>query len=133
MQRRLRVCCELPPRHSRGEASSSSTLAPASRAISAAHRAALPPPMTRTSTKLLLAGAWHDRGRVRGRLRAAVLVGGAAGLHEPVEEQEEADDGNQVDQLEPAALADVVQAARADRDARQEQRRHRDEVNELAQ
>jgi hypothetical protein len=40
---------ELPPRHSRGEASSSSTLAPASRAMSAAQRAALPPPMTRTS------------------------------------------------------------------------------------
>jgi hypothetical protein len=46
MQRRLRVCCELPPRHSRGAASSSRTLAPASRAISAAHRAALPPPIT---------------------------------------------------------------------------------------
>src|SRR4029453_8536651 len=50
MQRRLRVCCELPPRHSRGEASRRSTLAPASRALSAAHSAALPPPTTRTST-----------------------------------------------------------------------------------
>src|SRR5689334_10655092 len=49
MQRRLRVCCELPPRHSFGEASSTSTLAPASRAISAAHSAALPPPTTSTS------------------------------------------------------------------------------------
>src|SRR6218665_2988367 len=49
MRRRLRVCAELPPRHARGADSSSSTLAPASRAISAAHRAALPPPMTRTS------------------------------------------------------------------------------------
>src|SRR4051812_674073 len=50
MQRRLRVCWELPPRHSRGAASSTSTLAPASRAINAAHNAALPPPTTRTST-----------------------------------------------------------------------------------
>jgi len=49
MQRRLRVCWELPPRHSARAASSSSTLAPASRAISAAHKAALPPPITRTS------------------------------------------------------------------------------------
>ncbi|KAG1443062.1 hypothetical protein G6F57_018222 [Rhizopus arrhizus] len=50
MQRKLRVCCELPPRHSRGAASSSITLAPASRAIRAAHSAALPPPTTKTST-----------------------------------------------------------------------------------
>jgi hypothetical protein len=46
----LRVCEELPPRHSRGAASSSITLAPASRAIRAAQRAALPPPITNTST-----------------------------------------------------------------------------------
>jgi hypothetical protein len=50
MQRRLRMCCELPPRHSRGEASGMSTLAPASRAISAAVSATLPPPITRTSS-----------------------------------------------------------------------------------
>src|SRR5690606_9430491 len=50
MQRILRTCAELPPRQARGAASSSSTLAPASRAIRAAHRAALPPPITRTST-----------------------------------------------------------------------------------
>src|SRR3954469_21573420 len=49
MHRRLRVCCELPPRHSRGADSRRSTEAPASRAISAAQRAALPPPITRTS------------------------------------------------------------------------------------
>src|SRR5258708_26273274 len=49
MQRGLRVCCELPPRHSRGAASSKRTLAPASRAMSAAHRAAFPPPTTSTS------------------------------------------------------------------------------------
>ena len=47
---------ELPPRHSRGADSSSSTLAPASRAISAAHSAALPPPITRTSTMAALYG-----------------------------------------------------------------------------
>ena len=50
MQRRLRVCCELPPRHACGADSSISTDAPASRAISAAHSAAFPPPMTSTST-----------------------------------------------------------------------------------
>src|ERR1700744_4369166 len=50
MQRRLRVCCELPPRHSRGADSSSNADAPASRAIKAAHNAALPPPITNTST-----------------------------------------------------------------------------------
>src|SRR5690554_3913352 len=49
MQRRLRVCMELPPRHSLGAASNSKTLAPASRAVSAAHKAALPPPITSTS------------------------------------------------------------------------------------
>jgi hypothetical protein len=50
MQRTLRVCAELPPRHSRGADSRSITLAPASRAIKAAQRAALPPPITNTST-----------------------------------------------------------------------------------
>src|SRR5512147_3111396 len=104
MQRRLRTCIELPPRHARGAASSSSTLAPASRAISAAHRAALPPPITRTSTKLLLARPGHHRGRVRRHLRVAELVGAVAGLHEPIEQQERADAG-EVQQLEPAALA----------------------------
>src|SRR6476646_704990 len=49
MQRRLRTCIELPPRHAFGAASSISTDAPASRAISAEHKAALPPPMTTTS------------------------------------------------------------------------------------
>ena len=49
MQRKLRVWPELPPRHSRGADSSSITLAPASRAIKAAHSAALPPPITKTS------------------------------------------------------------------------------------
>jgi hypothetical protein len=49
MQRKLRVWPELPPRHSRGADSSSITLHPASRAIRAAHRAALPPPITKTS------------------------------------------------------------------------------------
>jgi hypothetical protein len=49
MQRRLRTCIELPPRQARGADSSIKTEAPASRAISAAHNAALPPPITRTS------------------------------------------------------------------------------------
>ena len=53
MQRRLRVWgCEFPPRQACGDASSNSTLAPASRAISAAHSAALPPPITNTSIKV---------------------------------------------------------------------------------
>ena len=42
MQRRLRVCCELPPRHSLGAASITSTEAPLSFAVSAAHSAAFP-------------------------------------------------------------------------------------------
>ncbi len=49
MQRRLRVCCELPPRHSLGAASITSTEAPLSLAVSAAHSAAFPPPITITS------------------------------------------------------------------------------------
>src|SRR3569833_2755809 len=49
MQRRFRTCIELPPRQLCGADSRSSTDAPASRAISAAHSAAFPPPMTRTS------------------------------------------------------------------------------------
>src|SRR5688500_3668268 len=49
MQRRFRVWIELPPRHSCGAASSISTETPASRAVSAAHSAALPPPITSTS------------------------------------------------------------------------------------
>lgn len=53
MQRRLRVCAELPPRHALGAASRSHTRAPASRAISAAHRAALPPPITNTSVCMI--------------------------------------------------------------------------------
>jgi hypothetical protein len=43
---------ELPPRHSRGADSNNMTLAPASRAMSAAHKAALPPPMTKTSSAI---------------------------------------------------------------------------------
>jgi hypothetical protein len=39
----------LPPRHASGAFSSTSTFAPASRAESAAHIAALPPPTTTTS------------------------------------------------------------------------------------
>jgi hypothetical protein len=49
MQRTLRVCDELPPRQAFGEASSIRTDAPASEATSAAHNAALPPPITKTS------------------------------------------------------------------------------------
>ena len=49
MARRLRVCRLLPPRIARGACSTSSTRAPASRAVMAAHRAALPPPITSTS------------------------------------------------------------------------------------
>jgi hypothetical protein len=50
MQRKLRVWAELPPRHSGGADSSTQTrAAPDSRAIKAAHSAALPPPMTNTS------------------------------------------------------------------------------------
>src|SRR5690606_41758216 len=56
MQRRVRGCCELPRRQARGEASSSSTEAPASRAHRAAHNAALPPPMTRTSGRFTGSG-----------------------------------------------------------------------------
>jgi hypothetical protein len=52
MQRRLRVWAELPPRQSRGAASSNITLAPASAAIKAAHKAALPPPITSTSVPI---------------------------------------------------------------------------------
>src|SRR5690625_4562912 len=52
MQRRLRVCCEFPPRHSLGEPSSNITFAPSSRARKAAHKAALPPPITSTSITL---------------------------------------------------------------------------------
>ena len=48
--RMLRVCAELPPRHSFGAASKTNTEAPASLAIRAAQRAALPPPMTSTSS-----------------------------------------------------------------------------------
>jgi hypothetical protein len=48
MQRKLRVCDELPPRQARGAASSKRTCAPASAAIKAAHNAALPPPITST-------------------------------------------------------------------------------------
>ena len=50
MQRMLRVCGELPPRQALGAASRSSTDAPASRAVRAAHNAALPPPITSTSS-----------------------------------------------------------------------------------
>src|ERR1035437_6607164 len=49
MARKLRVWRLLPPRNCRGACSSSSTLAPASRAVMAAHSAALPPPTTSTS------------------------------------------------------------------------------------
>ena len=47
--RKLRECRVLPPRNSRGAASAMSTEAPAWRAAMAAHKAAKPPPMTRTS------------------------------------------------------------------------------------
>jgi hypothetical protein len=50
MERMLRVCGELPPRQGFGALSSSITDAPASRAVSAAHKAALPPPITNTSS-----------------------------------------------------------------------------------
>src|SRR5271157_5379302 len=49
MQRRLRVCRLLPPRKCFGAHSSSSTLRPARRAVSAAHNAAFPPPKISTS------------------------------------------------------------------------------------
>jgi hypothetical protein len=49
MHRTLRVCDELPPRQALGEDSSIRTDAPASVATSAAHNAALPPPITKTS------------------------------------------------------------------------------------
>src|ERR1035437_809726 len=42
----------LPPRHGLSAPSSTSTSAPASRADRAAHRAALPPPITRTSLRM---------------------------------------------------------------------------------
>src|SRR3546814_14358987 len=60
MQRKLRVCCEFPPRHSLGADSRIMTLAPASRAISAAHSAAFPPPITSTSSIAKIPGL--DRG-----------------------------------------------------------------------
>ena len=47
--RRLRVCRLLPPRNTCGACSSTITEAPVSRAVIAAHNAALPPPMTATS------------------------------------------------------------------------------------
>jgi hypothetical protein len=53
MQRKFRVCMELPPRHSRGADSNTMTLTPASRAMSAALKAALPPPITNTSTVIV--------------------------------------------------------------------------------
>jgi hypothetical protein len=48
-QRRLRVWRLLPPRMCRGARSTTTTLRPASRAVSAAHSAALPPPKIATS------------------------------------------------------------------------------------
>jgi len=50
----FRVCEELPPRHSLGADSSNVTDAPDSLAINAAHKAALPPPITSTSVKINL-------------------------------------------------------------------------------
>src|SRR4030095_8097516 len=50
MARMLRVCRLLPPRKSFVALSSSSTRAPARRAVIAAHSPALPPPTIRTST-----------------------------------------------------------------------------------
>src|SRR5919206_3746868 len=61
MQRISRVCRLLPPRRHCGAPSTSSTLRPASRAVIAAHRPALPPPMTRTSVAL---GTPHTCGLV---------------------------------------------------------------------
>ena len=71
MQRRLRVCTELPPRQSRGAASSTHTEAPASRAVNAAHNAALPPPITSTS---IMRRALSDPTRIG--TDVAVRVGG---------------------------------------------------------
>src|ERR1700733_10320491 len=45
----LRVCRVLPPRKNFGGASSTTTEAPARRALMAAHKAALPPPITSVS------------------------------------------------------------------------------------
>jgi hypothetical protein len=53
MQRKFRVWRLLPPRKWRGACSTINTEAPARRAEIAAHTAALPPPMTSTSTGLL--------------------------------------------------------------------------------
>jgi len=61
----------LPPRQARGAASSISTLAPASAAIKAAHKAALPPPMTSTSG-LIKKIAGNEDG---GFLEAEIVLG----------------------------------------------------------
>jgi len=50
MHRKFLVCVELPPRQSLGADSRIRTLQPASRAMRAAQRAALPPPTTKTSS-----------------------------------------------------------------------------------
>ena len=61
----------LPPRHASGAFSTTSVLAPASRAESAAHMAALPPPTTITSYDVAI---WTPSGRsCRARLCGGVL------------------------------------------------------------
>src|SRR6266540_771427 len=61
MQRRLRVWRLLPPRKCFGAHSTSCTLAPARRALIAAHSAALPPPSTRTSQLREASIVLHDK------------------------------------------------------------------------
>src|SRR5690348_12377064 len=68
----LRVCRLLPPRNATGADSTTSTLAPAARALIAAHRAALPPPSTSTS---------HLREGSNGVIRGSVLVSPQAAVH----------------------------------------------------
>ena len=63
MQRMLRVCTELPPRQACGADSKINTSAPISRAVSAAQSAALPPPITRTSS-MRLPGQHMRRARI---------------------------------------------------------------------
>src|SRR5262245_64191619 len=53
MQRMLRVCRLLPPRYAKGADSKTATDTPDSRATSAAHSAAFPPPMIATSVSMI--------------------------------------------------------------------------------
>ena len=88
MQRRLRVCCELPPRHSRGEASSSSTdwrrpRAPSARRTarrcrrrSPAHRAVMHSSLvsSRDAADCRKRSAFVPRGRIAGQRVVQGLV-----------------------------------------------------------